>query len=93
MALLLVTAAGAQNNVRFRTFAVLPAVNQTTNKRIVVWQLGWQYLIQERIRELPGLEVRRLELAPDLLTQYQAGKLDPSTIAARNQIAQAVGAE
>ena len=90
---MLVTSAGAQSSLKFHTFAVLPAVNETGNRRIVIWQLGWQYLIQERIRELPGLEVRRLERAPELLTQYQAGKLDPSTIAVRNQIAEAVGAE
>jgi len=93
LSLLLVTAAGAQNNLRFRTIGVLPAINETGNKRIIIWQLGWQYLIQERIRELPGLEVRRLELAPDLITQYQAGKLDPTTIAVRNQVAEALGAE
>lgn len=93
LSLFLVTAAGAQNNLRFRTFGVLPAINKTENKRIIIWTLGWQYLIQERLRELPGLEVRRFELAPDLLTQFQAGKLDPSTIAVRNQIAQTLGAD
>ncbi|NUQ00055.1 MAG: tetratricopeptide repeat protein [Armatimonadetes bacterium] len=90
---LLAVGAHAQNKVPFYSFAVLPAVNQSGNTKIGGWAMGWQYLVQERIRELPGLRVARLQEAPDLLGEYQGGKLDVSTIAVRNRFAEALAAD
>ncbi|MCC7491458.1 MAG: hypothetical protein IT204_03885 [Fimbriimonadaceae bacterium] len=92
-ALALLRPSGAQVDVPFHTIAVLPAVNQSENKRLGFWGLGLQYLVQERIRELNGLAVARLAEAPDLLDAYLAGKLDVSSIAARTQIAEALEAD
>ncbi len=91
--LIAASGARAQVGVPFHTVTVLPAVNQTGERRLGVWSLGWQYLIQERIRELNGIEVARFQDAPDLVEAFQAGKLDISTIAVRNQVAQALGAD
>lgn len=89
--LLTVGVAGAQNtSVPFRTITVLPAKNASGDGKLGVWTIGWQYLIQERIRELPGLKVARFQDAPELVEQLQAGKLDVSTIAVRNQVTAAL---
>ena len=79
-------------DVTFKSFVVLPATTEDA-KKLPDWQLGWHYLVQERMREMPGIQVFRFEDAAELVEQFQAGKLDVTTIANRNLIAQRFGAD
>lgn len=77
----------------FHTVVVLPATTTSKSDRMAPWTLGWQYLIQERLREFPGIDVPRLQSQSDFVDQWQAGTLDVTKMAVRDQIAKAFGAD
>jgi tetratricopeptide (TPR) repeat protein len=76
-----------------RAIAVLPAEVPARNERLAPWALGWQYLLQERLREAPGVVVPRLQQAPRLLDDYLAGRLVPSTPEGRKLVGAALEAD
>lgn len=84
---------GQGATVPYRSLVVLPVANETDSKRLVVWSLAWQILLQSRLRELPGIRVPELQTRPELIEQFAGGKLDVTTIAVRNQIAAELDAD
>ena len=94
--LLLALCAGlaeAQDRVPYHCLTVLPAVNATTEKRLIVFGLSWQLLLQERLRELPGIQVVQLQDYPDLIEGFAGHKFDVTKLETRNQIAEQTGAD
>lgn len=77
----------------YRVCAVLPAINEPGNERLAPWSLGWQALLQERLRECPGIRVARLSTAPAVIEAFVGGKFDPATEDSRRAVAAALGAD
>ncbi len=94
---LLVMTAGAATAQKFdkpfHTVIVLPATTASKSERLAPWTLGWQYLIQERLREFPGIDVPRLQSQSAFVDQWLAGTLDVTKMATRVEIAKAFGAD
>lgn len=88
LALCLALAGGvAAQEVPFRTIIVLPAKNNTESNRLSYFAPAWQYLIQERLRLLPGLHTPRLSENPTALGEAMNRRFDPEDAAARDRAA------